>query len=121
MPMYTVHVRASDFDSPTALERAVYVREGFSWAAFLLTPLWCIFRRCWLALVVWLGVGGSILLAGRYFAIAPEAIAAALVIMPIFFALEAAQFRRRSLERRGYRFADTVSGHGRDEAETRFA
>src|SRR5262249_62058490 len=35
-------------------DRFVFVRDGFSWWAFLLTPLWMLWHRLWLALIVYL-------------------------------------------------------------------
>ena len=121
MSMYTVHVRASDFDRPQAADGAVYVREGFGWGAYLFAPLWCVYRRCWLALSVWLAGLGLVFFLGWWLEIAPVAIAGCLFILQILFGFEAAQFRRRSLARRSYQLADVVSGHGRSEAETTFA
>ena len=121
MSMYTVHVRASDFDRPQAADGAIYVREGFGWGAYLFAPLWCVYRRCWLALMMWLTAAGLVFLVGWWLEIAPVAIAGCLFILQILFGFEAAQFRRRSLARRSYQLADVVSGHGRSEAETTFA
>src|SRR6478672_11524495 len=53
MNVYTVHLKGSK-DDLAALERAVFVREGFSWAALIVGPLWLLWNRLWLALIVWL-------------------------------------------------------------------
>src|SRR5262245_50437458 len=37
-------------------ERFRFVRDGFSWGAFLLGPLWMIWRRLWLVLLICLVV-----------------------------------------------------------------
>ncbi len=121
MPMYTVHVRATETDRAQAADGAVYVPEGFSWGAFFLAPLWCAFRRCWLGLFFWTAAAVAIIGLGQYFEIAPEAAVVALLVTQILFGLEAAQLRRRSLARREFVLADVVSGHGVNEAEITFA
>ena len=35
-------------------ERFVFLRDGFSWGAFLFGPLWLLYRRLWLALIGYL-------------------------------------------------------------------
>ena len=49
MPVYTVH--EPPVRTPGALAdpaRFIFVRDGFYWWAFLLTPLWMLWRRLWL-------------------------------------------------------------------------
>ncbi len=121
MPMYTVHARASELDRPRTVDGAAYVREGFSWGAFLFLPLWCVFRRSWLGLVMWVAAVALIGGLGRFLEIPPVAALAALVVVHILFGFEAAQLRRRSLARRNFVLADVVSGHSSNEAEITFA
>ena len=55
MPVYTVH--EPPVRTPGALAdpaRFIFVRDGFYWWAFLLTPLWMLWRRLWLVLVLYL-------------------------------------------------------------------
>jgi hypothetical protein len=37
-------------------DRAVFVRDGFSWLAFLFGPLWLIARRMWVVLIAYVVV-----------------------------------------------------------------
>src|ERR671913_35205 len=50
MKTYTLHLpaRAAAGDAE-AIERAVLVRDGFSWGAFFFSFLWFFVRRLWLA------------------------------------------------------------------------
>jgi hypothetical protein len=57
--MSLFHVQAPG-TSPDALSRAIFVRDGFSKWAFLFGPLWLLYHRLWLALLVW--IGGEIVL-----------------------------------------------------------
>ena len=50
MTLYVVQAPGSDDDS---LVRAHFVADGFSWPAFLFAWAWLLYRRLWLALLVW--------------------------------------------------------------------
>jgi hypothetical protein len=115
MAVYTVHVTS---DLPADRERAVFVREGFSWGAFWFGPLWLLARGLWLALLGWL-------LAALLYAFARphlgggEGILLGLAIA-VFIGLEGNRWRRAKLLRRGYGLRDVVAGRTRDEAESVF-
>ena len=55
MAVYTVHEppRRND-DTLAHTERFTFVRDGFSWPAFLFAPLWMLRYRLWVALIVYL-------------------------------------------------------------------
>ena len=55
MAVYTVHEppRRND-DALAHTDRFMFVRDGFSWPAFLFAPLWMLRYRLWLALIVYL-------------------------------------------------------------------
>lgn len=120
MSVYTVHIAEADLDRPLASGRAVYVRDGFSWAAFLFAPLWCVLRRSWLGLGLWLLAVAAILGLGQYFRIDEIAQTAALFVVHLIFGWEAAQLRRRSLRRRGYALFDLISADRQSDAELVF-
>lgn len=120
MTMYTVHVSAADLDRPLAASRAVYVREGFNWMAFLFAPLWCMTRRTWLGLLIWCGAIAGLFLLGRYLSISDIAVGAAVLVLHVLFGFEAGQLYRRSLMRRGYVTADVIAADNRRDAELTF-
>ena len=64
MKIYTVHVPVlrDDEVSPNP-DRVRFVRDGFYFWAFLLGPLWMIWNRLWLVLVLYL-VATAALFAG---------------------------------------------------------
>ena len=121
MPVYTVHeppLRSAGALAQT--ERFVFVRDGFYWWAFLLTPLWMLRHRLWLVLVIYLlataaldtllrGLGGSALL-----------IALVGVLISLLIGFEAGTLRRFTLGRRGWRNVGVVAGHRLEDAEQRF-
>ena len=61
MPTFTVHQPPPRLgEAASAPERFVFVRDGFHFWAFVLTPFWLLRYRLWLAFVIYLAV--SILL-----------------------------------------------------------
>ena len=54
MPTFTVHAPPPrQGETTSAPERFVFVRDGFHAWAFLLTPLWLLLHRLWLAFVIY--------------------------------------------------------------------
>lgn len=51
MAIYTVQSAGDDEDP---LERSIFLRDGFSWPAFVLAQVWLLYHRLWLALAIWL-------------------------------------------------------------------
>ncbi|MGC1778418.1 MAG: DUF2628 domain-containing protein, partial [Xanthobacteraceae bacterium] len=91
-------------------ERYVFVRDGFHWWAFLLTPLWMLRHRLWLVLVIYLVVTAAIdgLLRGLGCSVFLIMLTGVLISLLIGF--EASTLRRYTLDRRGWRNVGVVSG-----------
>ncbi len=121
MSVYTVHEpplrAAAALAEP---ERFIFVRDGFYVWAFLLTPLWMLWHRLWLALVAYV-VFSAVLDGGLRFAGASAAaITLAGLLISILIGLEAATLRRFTLRRRRWRNVGVVSGDDLEDAERRF-
>jgi len=118
---YTVHEPA---DGPRdRLERAealVFVRDGFSWAAALLTPLWMIANRLWLALIGYIAVLIALQVVLAVVGAPQQASGWAIFVLHLLVGFEADAIRRWTLRRRGYELVGSVSGRSRDECERRF-
>jgi hypothetical protein len=121
MSVYTVHeppIGAAEA-SPDA-ERFVFVREGFSFWAFIAAPLWMLWHRMWLVLL------GYVLLAVILTSVLVVLGASATALVIVGFAialligLEASTLRRFTLWRRGWRNVGIISGAGVEDAERRF-
>jgi Protein of unknown function (DUF2628) len=101
-------------------DRLAFVKEGFSWIAFLVPALWLIFYRMWLELIVFL-VGFAAL--EWTFGLSDQGktlfgwVSLGLFIL---FAFEANDLRAAALERRGYRLVGVASGRDRGQAELSF-
>jgi hypothetical protein len=121
MSVYTVHeppLRAGAAASD--VERFAFVRDGFSWWAFLLAPLWMLRHRMWLVLIGYVVVAGVIEIPVRMSG--GPALAASLIgiLLGLLVGLEAGTLRRFTLSRRGWKNLGVVSGDDREDAERRF-
>jgi hypothetical protein len=119
MAVYTVHEppqRAGASAAPEP-ERFIFVRDGFSFWALLLGPLWMLRHRMWLVL---LGYGAvvAVIAAVLYGSAAVEEIV--WVLLALLVGLEAGTLRRFSLARRGFQNIGIVVGDDRELAERRF-
>lgn len=116
MTIFTVHAPPADGAADPAA--FVFVKDGFSWPALLIPPVWLIWHRLWLTLLIWVvAVVALSILSG--FA-GSDAATAVMVLFAFWFALEANGFRRWTLERRGYVLAGVVEGRRIEDAERRF-
>jgi hypothetical protein len=105
---------------PEGIDRAVLVRDGFHWLAFLVPVLWLLFNRLWLALAVYILVAVGLGALGQAGLPGPAVTLAGLLMM-LFVGIAAPDLKGWGLERRGLRLADLVSASDGAEAETRFA
>ncbi len=121
MSIYTVHEPPLRAGTPAPEpERYVFVRDSFSFWAFLFGPLWMLRYRMWLVFVLY--VVGSLVLEGLVVvAGASDVVIAAIgLLISLWVGLEAATLRRFTLRRRGWTDVGVVSGEDREAAERRF-
>ena len=101
-------------------ERAGLIRDGFSWLAFLLPPLWLLWQRLWIEALlafVTLGLLSAISeLAG--FGLAGWSLT---LLVSLYVGLEGQAMRVNALRRRGWRDWGVVSADRFDDAEARYA
>lgn len=121
MAVYTVHEPPPKAGA-TAVDpdRIAFVRDRFAWGAFLLTPLWLMAKRLWLALLGYLVLvavaGGLLHLAGA----GAPARAAVMMLISFLVGLEAATLQRWTLARRKWKQVGVVIADDLEEAERRF-
>src|SRR5882757_8011305 len=121
MSVYTVHEPPKRETGISAdPERFVFVRDGFYVWAMVFGPVWLLWRRLWLALLLyvaaWICVEG-ILWALKAGAGAHAAIAAAFALL---LGMEASSLWRWTLNRRGWNNTGVVVGDDVESAERRF-
>ena len=121
MSVYTVHeppLRAGA--SASDVERFAFVRDGFSWWAFLLAPLWMLRHQMWLVLIGYVVVAGAIEIPVRLSG-APDFAASLIgILLGLLVGFEAGTLRRFTLNRRGWKNLGVVSGDDLEDAERRF-
>jgi len=119
MNTYTLHMPADARPGePRALDRAVLVRDGFSWGAFFFTALWFFVQRLWLAGLLALAaiVGLATVLA--LLRVGPGATFLAEGLLASLIGLEASSLKRWSLRRRKPA-VDVVVAASLEEAEVK--
>ena len=121
MRVYTVHEPADPpADRIDRAEALRFVREGFSWMAFLFAPLWMIVRGLWLALLVYIvGIVGLGLLA-RTLGLGDEIRTVLFLAMHVLIGFEADQIERWTLGRRGWTMIGSITGENALDCERRF-
>jgi hypothetical protein len=121
MAVYTVHEppprRRQERRGP---EHFALVRDGFHFWAFLVPPLWMLWRRLWLALLGFVALTAAVQYALHAFG-APDRVRFwTQFLLAVLVGLEAGTLRRWTLRRRGWREAGIVSGDRLETAERRF-
>src|SRR5580704_1479496 len=104
MRVYTVHeppVRAAGAVADPV--RFVFVRDGFYWWAFLLTPLWMLRHRLWLVLLLYVLLSVVLDVALRIAGASAPLIVLTGFLISLLAGLEAATLRRFTLRRRHWK------------------
>jgi hypothetical protein len=121
MAIYTVHEpplpRVASAPDP---ESFVFVRDGFSFWAFLLGPLWMLRHRLWLVLLGYLLVTVALQVALRAVGASATVMVAVGMLVALLIGFEAATLRRFALARRRWSNIGIVVGDDREGAERRF-
>ena len=121
MAVYTVHEPPlKRYDTAGDPDRFVFVRDGFSFWAFLLGPLWMLRHRMWLVLI-----GYVVLAAGLQFGLQRLGVEGAVpavvgVLVALLVGFEAGTLRRFTLARRRWSNVGVIVGDDREVAEQRF-
>lgn len=121
MSTYTVHEPpAPAADRMDRAEAMVFVREAFSWAAFLLGPVWLLVNRLWLALAAYVAaaVAAGALLSAAGAAEGWNAIV--MLALNAIVAYEAHALRVAKMTATGWSMAGAVMGGSLAECERRF-
>jgi len=121
MSIYTVYEPPlKAHESAPNPERFVFVRDGFSFWAFLLTPWWMLRYRLWLALTGYVIVATALLVALRSLGASTGVTITVAALLSLLVGFEAATLRRFTLSRRGWKNVGIVVGDDLESAERRF-
>jgi hypothetical protein len=120
MSVYTVHQPPPKADEiASEPERFVFVRDGFSFWAFLLGPLWMLRHRMWLVLLGYAALIAA--LQGMLYVLnAPGGVRmTVMALVALLIGIEAGTLRRFTLRRRKWSNVGVIVGD-RETAEQRF-
>lgn len=121
MSIYTVHQPPLESGAVAAEPyRFVFVRDGFSWWAFLLTPFWMLRHRLWLALALYLLMAAALDAGLRALGASVFMLVLVDLLISLLAGLEAGTLRRFKLARRHWRNIGVVTGDNLEDAERRF-
>ena len=121
MSIYTVHEPPPKADTAEAdPERFVFVRDGFSFWAFLLAPLWMLRHRMWLVFLGYVIVTVALQVGLRLIGASTTVIMLAGALVSVLIGFEATSLRRFTLWRRRWKNVGIVVGDDVESAERRF-
>lgn len=106
--------------SSEAPETAVFVRDGFSFLAFVIPFFWFLWHRMWVeAVAIFITILAFAAL--RSFEPVASAAWAVSLLLSLLIGLEASTLRLWSLRRRGWRMWGVVEANGWKDAEARYS
>ncbi len=121
MVVFTVHEPPSPpADRADRAEALVFVKDGFSWSAAILGPIWLLIQRNWIG-VVYYAIAAFVIF-GCLYAVGASKVAMTLagLAINIFLGFESTEIERDHLEAKGWATLGTVSGASLAECERRF-
>jgi hypothetical protein len=121
MAVYTVHEPPlRRYETTTDPDRFVFVRDGFSFWAFLFGPLWMLGHRMWLALVCYVVLMGALQIGLHQLEVPGEIASLVGFLFALLIGFEAGTLRRFTLARRRWSNVGVIVGDDREMAEQRF-
>jgi hypothetical protein len=121
MAVYTVHEPLPRKNEASAdPERFTFVRDGFYFWAFLLGPLWMLWRRLWLVTLIYFAISIGLKIGLWAFGVANSVQFVLWFLLALLIGFEAGTLRRLTLTRRGWKNLGVVVGEDLETAERRF-
>jgi Protein of unknown function (DUF2628) len=121
MAIYTVHEPPlKAHEAAPDPERFVFVRDGFTFWAFLLGPVWMLWHRLWLVLLGYVVVMVALQVVLQWIGAPGPVVFAVNLLVALLVGFEAATLRRFALARRRWRTLGAVAGERLEAAERRF-
>jgi hypothetical protein len=108
----------SIFEHPAGdVERTIFVKEGFSGAAFLFSVLWALWYRMWIVAAALLAVFAVMAALSTGLGIQEQVIGVLHLGIGLLFGLTAQDLRAASLRQAGYRETGLIVASNLEEAE----
>jgi hypothetical protein len=120
MPVFTVHMPFSGDRAEASAEKALFVRDGFQFWAFVFGPLWFAWHRLWIAAVAYLMILAGLEAAMSWLRLDVGARLLVMWLIGLLIGFEAASIFRLSRSRGRWREVGLVVADNREGAERRF-
>jgi hypothetical protein len=117
MATFTVHLPREGAAAP---EKIVFIREGFSYPAFIFGPFWLLWKRAWIPAALWALLLALLAWTGSLLKMPPDAVGVVAFALSAMLGFEGDRILAWSLRRRGYAEGDVVIGDNEAEAEEVF-
>jgi len=121
MAVYTVHEPPpKQYEQTSDPERFEFVRDGFSFWAFLFGPLWMLRYRMWLVLLGYVGVSAALEIVFSLLGVTAATRPVAGFFLALLIGIESATLRRFTLGRRRWTNLGVIVADDLEAAERRF-
>ncbi len=121
MQTFTVHEGPNPpSDRVDRAEALQFIKDGFSFPAFVTAPIWLLAHQLWLGAFGYGSAAILILAANEWLGMADLAALAAFVALHLLVGYEADTIERASLEQKGWSNIGSVSGNNQLDCERRF-
>ncbi len=121
MAFYTVMTPpAAEGGARGVIEQARVIPDSFSWGAFLLSGLWLLGKRLWLATLLFIVAWAAIYYVHSRFGFHSSALSLIYWAIALFLGIEGRDLVVRKLTRQGWQLADVVEARSLAEAERRY-
>ncbi|ESX82741.1 DUF2628 domain-containing protein [Mesorhizobium sp. LSHC412B00] len=101
-----------------AADAPIFVRDGFSWLAFLVAPLWLAWHRLWIEAALAFVAMGLISVLGQWLGLDWAGSALSLLVL-LYIGLEGQGLRLAALRRRGWHEWGVIEADNPDDADIR--
>ncbi|WP_186420610.1 DUF2628 domain-containing protein [Bosea sp. CS1GBMeth4] len=102
------------------IEQARLLPESFTVSAFVFGGLWLLYKRLWLAFILYALVWGGLVYAQQQIGFAIGAVMLSQIALGLFLGLEGQNLIARKLLRKGWRLVDVIEAPDLSSAERRF-
>lgn len=102
------------------IEQARLLPENFTFSAFVFGGVWLLYKRLWLAFILYALVWGGLVYAQRQLGFAVGAVVLSQLALGLFLGFEGQNLIARKLLRKGWRLVDVVEAPDLSSAERRF-
>ena len=114
---YNIYIKPSDLDHP---EESTFVKEGWSWSAFIFNLIWSLYYRLWI-------IGGILIILKAITIYGKQALdwnQGLITVLSLgvaaFVGFNGTDWRCSNLKARGYKWLGVVMGNNETQARQRF-